>query len=359
MVTVPTFAPDSDEVVVATTSGLFCPAGGFHVDPWKVEGVDRAVVTHAHSDHLRDGPHRVLVAAPGLGIARRRAPRATIEGIAYGERRRIGRATVSLHPAGHVLGAAQVRIEVDGRTWVVSGDYKRAADPTVEPFEPVACETFISECTFGLPVYRWEDPACIADGLNAFWSAAAREGRNAIVGAYALGKAQRILAMADRSIGPIAAHGAVRAIVAEYRAAGVGLPELVDASERLRGALVVAPPSAIGSAWARKFGDAATAIASGWMRVRGMRRRAGVDRGLVVSDHADWADLNRTVAETGCGRVLFTHGFTHEMARFHAERGLAAGRIETRFTGERLDAETGAELMAEPGAEPSPETPDA
>ena len=332
-------ASRADDLVVATAAGLWCPAGEFHVDPWKVDGVDRAVVTHAHSDHLRDGPHRVLVAAPGAGIARRRAPRAAIEGVAYGERVRIGRATVSLHPAGHVLGAAQVRIEVDGRVWVVSGDYKRAADPTAEPFEPVACETFISECTFGLPVYRWEESGRIADQLNAWWAAAAAEGRNAIVGAYALGKAQRILAMADRSIGPIAAHGAVRAIVGEYRAAGVDLPGIVDASERLRGALIVAPPSAIGSPWARKFGDATTAIASGWMRVRGMRRRTGVDRGLVVSDHADWHDLNRTVAETGCRRVLFTHGFTHEMARFHAERGLDAGTIETRFTGERVDAD--------------------
>jgi putative mRNA 3-end processing factor len=332
-------ASRADDLVVATAAGLWCPAGGFHIDPWKTDAVDRAVVTHAHSDHLRDGTHRVLVAAPGAGIARRRAPRAAIEGVGYGERVRIGGVTVSLHPAGHVLGAAQVRIEVEGRVWVVSGDYKRAADPTAEPFEPVACETFISECTFGLPVYRWDDPARIAEGLNAWWAAAAAEGRNAIVGAYALGKAQRVLAMADRSIGPIAAHGAVRAIVAEYRAAGVELPDLSDASERLRGALVVAPPSAIGSAWARKFGDVTTAIASGWMRVRGMRRRAGVDRGLVVSDHADWDALNRTVAETGCRRVLFTHGFTHEMARFHAERGLEAGTVETRFTGERVDAD--------------------
>ena len=341
-------AGEREDLVVATPAGLFCPAGGFHVDPWRSDGVELAVVTHAHTDHLRDGPHSVLVAERGLGLARRRAPRATVEGVRYGERVRIGRATVSLHPAGHVLGAAQVRIEVDGRVWVVSGDYKRAADPTADAFEPVACETFISECTFGLPVYRWEPPERIAAELNAWWAAAAADGRNAIVGAYALGKAQRVLAMADRAIGPIAAHGAVRAIVAEYRAAGVDLPGLVDASAEVRGALVVAPPSAIGSPWARKFGDASVAIASGWMRVRGMRRRAGVDRGLVVSDHADWDELNRTVAETGCRRVLFTHGSTDEMARFWREKGLEAGTIATRFTGERIDA--GLEGETEPEA---------
>jgi putative mRNA 3-end processing factor len=344
-------AGEREDLVVATPAGLFCPAGGFHVDPWRSDGVDRAVVTHAHTDHLRDGPHRVLVAERGLGLARRRAPRATVEGVRFGERVRIGRATVSLHPAGHVLGAAQVRIEVDGRVWIVSGDYKRAADPTADAFEPVACETFISECTFGLPVYRWEGPEEIAAELNAWWAAAAADGRNAIVGAYALGKAQRVLAMADRAIGPIAAHGAVRAIVAEYRAAGIDLPELVDASADLRGALVVAPPSAIGSPWARKFGDASLAIASGWMRVRGMRRRSGVDRGLVVSDHADWEELNRTVAETGCRRVLFTHGSTDEMARFWREKGLDAGTIATRFAGERIDAKGHGEPEPEDAAD--------
>jgi len=326
------------EVLVTTPDGLFCPAGGFHVDPWRTEGVDRAVVTHAHSDHLRDGHHRVLVAAPGLGVARLRAPRASIEGIAYGERVRIGRATVSLHPAGHVLGSAQVRIEVDGEVWVASGDYKRDADPTAEPFEPVRCDTFISECTFGLPVYRWTDPARVAAGIDAWWAATAADGRHAAIGAYALGKAQRILALVDRSIGPIVAHGAVRSLAAAYRAAGVDLPELVEPGDAPRGALVVAPPSALGSPWMRRFGDASVALASGWMRVRGVRRRDGVDRGFVLSDHADWEGLNRTVAETGCRRVLFTHGFTAEMARFHAERGLETGTLATRFVGDGGDA---------------------
>lgn len=330
---------DAADLIVETPAGLFCPAGGFHVDPWRTASVERAVVTHAHSDHLRDGAHRVLVAAAGVGLARRRAPRAAIEAIAFGERRRIGDAIVSLHPSGHLLGAAQIRIEVDGRVWVVGGDHKLAADPTTASFEPVPCECFICESTFGLPVYRWAPPAEVFAAIDAWWAGESAAGRHCVIGAYALGKAQRILASVDRSIGPIAAHGSVRALIEPYREAGVDLPDLVPIEDLdrapKRGALIVAPPSALASPWIRRFGACATALASGWMRVRGVRRRSGVERAFVLSDHADWADLNASIEACGPERVLFTHGFTEEMSRLWRDRGLRSAPLRTRFEGER------------------------
>jgi len=331
-----------------TPAGLWCAAGGFHVDPWAP--VARAVVTHAHADHARRGSASYLGAASSLPLLRLRLGEATpIEGLPFGETRRLGEVTLSLHPAGHVLGSAQVRIEHRGEVWVVSGDYKTAPDPTCEPFAPVGCHTFVSESTFGLPIFRWRPAAEVADEIRRWWRSNADEGRPSVLFAYALGKAQRLAAALAGEPRPLVVHGAVRACMDGYRSAGVTLPPAHAAHElsreELRGALVLAPPSAQGSPWMRRFPGASTAFASGWMRLRGMRRQRRVDRGFAVSDHADWAALLATIAATGAERVAVTHGYTGPLVRFLREqRGLDAWELPTRFTGEEGAEETAREL---------------
>lgn len=324
-------------LVVETRDGLFCPDGGFHIDPWG--RVDMAICTHAHSDHARPGSARYLIASEGATVFAHRLPAARFETMPYGEGRRVGGVTVSLHPAGHCLGSAQVRIERGGRVWVVSGDYKLDDDGVSTPFEPVPCHRFISECTFGLPVYRWPAQGTVHDAIGAWWAECRRDGRTAIVGVYALGKAQRILRHLDPDEGPILVHGAIAPLVEAHRAAGVALPPVehatVEAAKAARGrAIVLAPPSALATAWTRRFGPVATAAASGWMRVRGVRGRHGVDRGFVLSDHADWPGLLRAIDATGCSEVGLTHGFVEAMARFERERGRETAIYSTRFVGD-------------------------
>ncbi|MEJ2540620.1 MAG: ligase-associated DNA damage response exonuclease [Gemmatimonadota bacterium] len=327
-----------------TESGLYCPAGDFHIDPWAP--VARAVVTHAHADHARWGSEAYLTAARGMNVLRARlGPDARLEGMEWGESRTLGSARVSFHPAGHILGSAQIRIEHGGRVCVVTGDYKRHADPTVTPFEPVRCHALVTESTFGLPVFRWPDPAEEMAALNDWWRANRDEGRTSLVYAYSLGKAQRILAGLEPEIGPILVHGAVETLLPAYRSAGVTLPPVRKATREtakaLKGkALVVAPPSAAGTPWTRKFAPSTSAFASGWMSIRGFRRRRAGDRGFVVSDHVDWADLLETVRESEAREVAVTHGYAEVVARFlREERGLDAVALPTRFRGETLDSE--------------------
>jgi putative mRNA 3-end processing factor len=330
----------SAPLVTVTPSGLFCERGGFYIDPWRP--VDRALLTHAHADHARSGMGSYLAAEPGRPLLRKRlGDDARVETLPYGERAQLGGVSVSFHPAGHVLGSAQIRLEAGGEVWVVTGDYKRAPDPTCAPFEPVRCHTLITEATFALPIYRWSPAADVAREALAWWAEGQKAGRTSIIFCYALGKAQRLLAeMGPLPDGrPVLTHGAVEAIVACYREAGVALPptRLVTAEterEALRGALVLAPPSADGSPWLRRFAPYETAFASGWMRLRGARRRRSVDRGLVLSDHADWPALLQTVRESGAARVLATHGYADVFARALAEAGLDARPLETAFEGE-------------------------
>jgi putative mRNA 3-end processing factor len=326
------------QLIESTARGLYCAAGGFHIDPW--QPVERAVITHAHGDHARPGSAHYLCAAPGLAVLRARLGEgASIQAVPYGEPVDMNGTRISLHPAGHVLGSAQVRIESRGETWVVSGDYKLEPDPTCAPFEPLACDTFVTESTFGLPIYRWGAPASVAASIEAWWRANAEEKRASVLFAYAFGKAQRILAGLDASIGPILVHGAVDAMNAAYRESGVALPETRLAIELEKGfdvsrALGVAPPSAQGSPWLKRFGDYSDAFASGWMAVRGQRRRLAVDQGFVLSDHADWPGLNRAIEATGARRVLVTHGYTAPLVQWLAERGYEAAAMQTRFEGE-------------------------
>jgi putative mRNA 3-end processing factor len=328
-----------------TEAGLYCPAGDFHVDPWS--SVPRAVVTHGHADHARRGSEAYLSAARGLDVLRTRlGPEARLEGMAWGEERTVGSARVSFHPAGHILGSAQVRIEHAGRVCVVTGDYKRHADPTVTPFEPVRCHTLVTESTFGLPVFRWPDPDAEVEEMNRWWARNQEDGRTSIVYAYALGKAQRVLAGLDASLGPILVHGAVETLLPAYVSAGIPLPPVEKATrERAREhrgrAMVVAPPSAAGTPWVRKFTPHASAFASGWMSIRGFRRRRAGDRGFVLSDHVDWADLLETVRESGAEEVAVTHGYADVVARFlREERGLDAQALPTRFRGEAVEADS-------------------
>ena len=328
-----------EPLVTVTDDGLYCPAGGFHLDPW--HPVPRAVVTHAHADHARAGCGRYLAAEPGRLLLRTRlGDAADVTTVPYGEPVDHHGVRVSFHPAGHVLGSAQVRLERRGEVWVFSGDYKLDPDPTCAAFEPVRCHTFVTESTFGLPVYRWDPPAELFAGINAWWRANRDAGKTSLVFAYALGKAQRVLAGIDPSIGPVFTHGAVEKVTRAYRESGVSLPPTTPVAEVAAvrgkakpwaGGLVIAPPSAAGSVWARKFEPASEAIASGWMRVRGARRRKAVDRGFALSDHADWPGLLTAVKESGAGRVLVTHGFAAELARYLREQGLDAGVIATRY----------------------------
>ncbi len=323
-----------------TESGLYCDAGDFFVDPWRP--VHRAVITHAHSDHLTWGCGHYLVAARGRGVSRERLGQWAdrVEGVPFGESRNINGVRVSLHPAGHILGSAQVRLEHNGEVWVASGDYKTDPDPTCDAWEPVRCHTFITESTFGLPIYRWPAPSSVFAGINAWWRDNVSAGRTSLLFGYGLGKAQRLLAGLDPSIGPILVHGAVDRMTTLYREAGVALPHTeyaVSARHDAAGAIVIAPPSADGSTWARKFGAQSTAFASGWMLVRGARRRRSVDRGFTLSDHVDWPQLLGAIAATGAERVLVTHGFTGPVVRWLREHGLAADALATRYEGERDD----------------------
>jgi putative mRNA 3-end processing factor len=321
-----------------TPRGLYCAAGDFYIDPWRP--VDRAVITHAHADHARPGHAHYLAARAAEGVLRARLGRdIALDSVDYGEARLINGVQVSLHPAGHVLGSAQVRVEHRGEVWVVSGDYKLDADPTCAAFEPVRCHTFVTESTFGLPVYRWETPQRIFARVNAWWAANAAAGRASVLYGYAFGKAQRILMGVDAGIGPIFVHGAVETLNAAYRAAGVSLPATQLVSEVERGfdfsrALVVAPPSAQGTPWMRRFGDCSDGFASGWMAVRGARKQRGVDLGLVLSDHADWPSLLKAIKASEATRVLVTHGSVPVMVRYLREQGLEADALETEFTGE-------------------------
>jgi putative mRNA 3-end processing factor len=326
-------------VIVETSSGLYCEAGGFHIDPWLP--VDRALITHAHGDHAHAGSAAYLCAAPGEGILRRRLPEAQIETLPYGQALRLGDVEVSFHPAGHVLGSAQIRIEHRGEVWVASGDYKRAPDPTCALFEPIRCDTFITEATFALPVYTWDPPLAVTEEILEWWRGNRAGDRPSVLFCYVLGKAQRILAeLRQRADGPIHLHGAMWAMTEAYREAGIEMAPVERIGEDMRGkalaqSLVLAPLSARGTRWMKRLPRASDAFASGLMRVRGVRRQRAFDRGFALSDHADWPALLSTIADTGASRVLVTHGWSDALARYLSEaRGLETGTLRTAYEGE-------------------------
>ncbi len=329
----------ANTLVYQTDRGLYCEAGDFYIDPWKP--VARAVVTHPHSDHAHYGSDHYLVSQEGERIFRMRlGADANLQTIPYGQSVNINGVSVSLHPAGHIIGSAQIRLEHNGEVWAVSGDYKLKPDPTCTPFEPVRCHSFITEATFGLPIYHWPESEIVYAEINAWWQANQAAGRASVVFAYAVGKAQRILAGIDSSIGPIFTHGAVEKMVREYRASGVALPDTTPVFEAPKKfdwskALIVAPPSAQGSAWMRRFGKVSTAFASGWMNIRGTRRRKALDRGFVMSDHGDWEELLTAIRATEAEQVWVTHGYIPVLARhLREELGLDGRELRTQYQGE-------------------------
>ena len=335
-----------DPVLTFTKRGLYCPGGDFYIDPWRA--VDRALITHAHADHARGGHGAYLAASPALPVLRARLGRIAAEGLGWGQAQRIGDVSVSFHPAGHVPGSAQIRIERGGEVWVVSGDYKTEADGLSEPFAPVRCHTFITECTFGLPVFRWAPQARVIEEIRAWWQTCAQAGRIAAIGAYSLGKAQRLIAALGGG-GPIACHPAVEAMTNVLRDQGYPLPATIALSGTTRpppGALVIAPPATLGEgAFARRLGPHDLAFASGWMALRGIRRRRAAARGFVISDHADWPGLNAAVAATGAERVFATHGYTAVFQRWLAEQGYDAHIVETGWSADGAAGEEAGEEM--------------
>ncbi len=338
-----------DPVLSFTESGIYCAAGEFHIDPWRP--VERALITHGHADHARWGHKRYMATQAAAPVMRHRLGDIRLQTVRYGEVVTIGGAEVSFHPAGHVPGSAQIRVSVGGEVWVASGDYKVVPDGLSEPFEPVPCHAFITECTFGLPVFTWPPQREIVDDMEVWWRANREAGRTSVLGAYALGKAQRILSAVDPGIGPILTHGAVEATNRVLRAQGFDLPDTVPVDAEVTakthpGALVIAPPSALGTPWMKRFGPVSTGFASGWMRLRGVRRRRAADRGFVLSDHADWAELNTAISETGAERIFVTHGYTAPFRAWLESRGYEAAIVETEFEGESLDASEAEEPAA-------------
>lgn len=333
-----------NELLQTTDLGLYCPPGRFYVDPQRP--VDRAVVTHAHTDHARWGCRHYLAAAPSEHLLRMRMnDDAEFQFLPYGESVTVHGVDISFHPAGHMLGSAQVRLEHRGKVAVITGDYKLGSDPTCASWQPIPCDLLVTESTFGLPVYRWEDEQTISDSINHWWRTSRDEGKCCVLYGYAVGKSQRLLAGLDPAIGPIFTHGAVEKGNEAYRKTGVALPKTthvgsIAGKRDWKGAMVVAVPSAHGTPWMQKFGRISTAMASGWMAVRGNRRRRSVDRGFVVSDHVDWPSLMTAVAECDPEQVWVTHGYTAVVARYLQERGRDARAIDSRNRVEGEEDET-------------------
>src|SRR5690606_628811 len=310
---------------------IYCPQADMYIDPWLP--VENAVITHGHSDHARWGIGRYLCHPHTAAILRLRLGAATaIQSLEYGEAVTVNGVRISLHPAGHIIGSAQVRLEYGGEVWVVSGDYKLTQDGISAPYEPVRCHTFVTESTFALPVYRFPDPISVLSEINDWWRENAADGFNTVLLAYALGKSQALLQHLDPANGPVFLHGAVANVNATlreigYQFAGEHITPETDRAT-IKGAVVVAPPSALGSPWLKKLAPYRIASCSGWMQLRGARRRRGVDRGFVLSDHADWNQLNRAVADTGAENVYVTHGYEGVFARWlREEKGLQANEV--------------------------------
>lgn len=322
------------DLLTFTPEGIYCPQGDFHIDPWLP--VARALITHGHADHSRPGMGAYLATKTAAPVMRHRLGDIRLDTVDYGTVTTHNGVQVSFHPAGHVPGSAQIRVEYQGEVWVASGDYKTVDDGLSEPFEPVPCHAFITESTFGLPVFNWTPQDVLARQINEWWAENAGNGTFSLLSCYALGKAQRLLRAVDPAIGPILTHGAIENTNRIMRAQGIALPDTTLVTPDLdlkahKGALVLATPSALNSTWARRFKPASTAFASGWMALRGVRRRRAADRGFIMSDHADWAGLNDAIKATGAERIFVTHGYTSVFSKWLTELGYDAKIVQTEF----------------------------
>ncbi|MBC7419188.1 MAG: ligase-associated DNA damage response exonuclease [Bdellovibrio sp.] len=323
-----------NNLVRATSEGLYCEPGNFFIDPWKP--VQTALITHAHSDHAHAGSAQYFCAEKCLPLLKHRIGHENkYHALKYGEKFKIGDTVISFHPAGHILGSSQVRIEYKGKVWVVSGDFKRGEDPSCDEFEVVHCDVFISEATFALPIYRWESGEVTAKKIFDWWQSDLE--RPSLLFCYALGKSQRVLAELKKFTDKkVYLHGAVENLTEIYRKNGIDLIDTAPVASMekgysFKGDLIIAPPSAHRSTWMKRFKDPQTAFASGWMQVRGVRRRKGYEKGFVLSDHADWIELNRTIEQTGAKTVYLTHGKTDVLERYLTEKGYEVRLFKTEY----------------------------
>ncbi len=335
-------------LLVFNDKGIYCAQADVYLDPWKP--VEKAIITHGHSDHSRWGHKQYITHHRNIPIIKHRLGAITVSGKEWGETFQINGVTFSLHPAGHIVGASQVRVSYKGEVWVFTGDYKIEDDGVATPFESVKCHTFITECTFGLPAFKWMPQETVMADINDWWSANKADGNTSILFGYSLGKAQRLLKHLDPGIGPILTHGAIENMTEVIRPM-VEMPKtrLItkdSKKEDFKGAIVLAPPSAHGSTWIRKMVPYVTASASGWMTFRGARRRRAIDKGFVLSDHCDWDGLLQSVAASGCEKVIATHGYTDIFARYLRELGYDARTEKTQFEGELAEMETTKETQA-------------
>ncbi|WP_029037582.1 ligase-associated DNA damage response exonuclease [Salinimicrobium xinjiangense] len=317
-------------------NGIYCEPAGVYLDPWKP--VDKAIITHGHADHSRWGHKQYITHHTNVPIIKHRLGEIEVSGKEYGETFTINNVKFSLFPAGHIIGSSQVRVEHKGEVWVFSGDYKTEDDKLAVPFEPVKCHAFITECTFGLPAFKWLPQEQVMNDINSWWQQNQSEGKSSVLFGYSLGKAQRLLKFLDPAIGKIFTHGAIENMTEVLRPFA-DFPETIRITretkkEEIRGGMVLAPPSAHGSTWIRKMVPFETGMASGWMAFRGARRRRAVDRGFVLSDHCDWQGLLASIKATGCERVICTHGYTEIFCRFLNEIGYDARTAETQYEGE-------------------------
>lgn len=327
-----------------TERGLYVEQADVYIDPWKP--VKKALITHGHSDHARYGSKEYLCTQLSVPILKHRlGSHNLIKGLRYGEEININGVKFSFHPAGHIIGSAQIRVEYKGEIWVVSGDYKLENDGTSTPFEIVKCHHFITESTFGLPVFNWKPQSLIFEDLNAWWAKNKEEGRTSIITAYALGKAQRIINAVNHDIGPIFTHGAVENMNEVLRSGGSEIKPTIRVTDKLKkadfkGSLVVATATSVFSNWSKRLGDNSIAMASGWMAMRGARRRRGAEKGFILSDHADWGDLLQAIKNTEAENIYVTHGYTKIFSKYLNEIGYNASVVETAYEGETIEGAT-------------------
>lgn len=324
-----------------TDKGLYCPAGKFYIDPWKPVG--KAVITHAHSDHARWGSTSYLCHHYTKPLLHLRLGDVLVESIGWQEPLSINGVKISLHPAGHIIGSSQVRVEHNNEVWVVSGDYKIENDDISGQFEPVTCDSFISESTFGLPIYNWKPQPVIYDSIRQWIQENQAAGKTSVLVAYSLGKAQRVMQCVE-GMGPLFAHGAIWNVHQALLQAGFKLPAVERVTpetpkESFKNAIVIAPPSADGTPWMKRFSPYAVGVCSGWMQVRGNIRRRNADAGFALSDHADWNGLLEAVKATGARKVFVTHGFQAAFSRWLTENGIEAAEVKTEYGGEEEEQE--------------------
>ncbi|WP_026811751.1 ligase-associated DNA damage response exonuclease [Arenibacter latericius] len=323
-------------LLIFNENGIYCKEADVYLDPW--HPVDRAIITHGHADHSRWGNKEYITHKNNVPIIKHRLGDIVVHGKEYNEKFVVNNVTFSLHPAGHIIGSSQVRVEHKGEVWVFSGDYKLEDDGISTPFEPVKCHTFITECTFGIPPFKWEPQEQVFKNINQWWANNREEGKTSVLFGYSLGKAQRLLKYLDTSIGKIYTHGAIENMTKILREQ-VQFPHTTlitreTKKKDLLGNIVLAPPSAHGSTWIRKMVPFVTASASGWMAFRGARRRRAVDKGFVLSDHCDWEELLTAIKSTGAEKIIATHGYTEIFSRYLREQGYDARTEQTQFEGE-------------------------